>query len=188
MKTINYKGKQHKVFTIKTNFDVYEAILSAECYREPETLAVEALCVVDGRVTVSLATLTVNLDPYTGFGVQSDTEAYVDTNNCPWAPAFLEKNGLATATGERARSGFCIFPLYRWNTAAFLAPEKPEDKKKIGISTVEDLCEMVGESLDTQEEAQRKVEAIVLYLYHNDVIKKFSEDAIDRLFSDDRCY
>jgi len=121
MKTVNYKGKQHKVFTIKTNFGSFEAILSAEFYREPETLAVEALCVEGGRVTESLATLTVNLDPYTGYGAQSDTEAYVDTNNCPWATAFLKENSLAVPAGESARSGWCIYPLYRWNTAAFLA-------------------------------------------------------------------
>jgi len=59
---------------------------------------------------------------------------------------------------------------------------------KTGISTVEDLCEMVGESLATQDEAQRKVEAIVLYLYHNEVINSFNEDAIDRLFSNEQSY
>lgn len=59
---------------------------------------------------------------------------------------------------------------------------------KNSISTVEDLCEMVGESLATQDEAQRKVEAIILYLYHNEVVNSFNEDAIDRLFSNDRCY
>jgi hypothetical protein len=121
MKTVNYEGKKHKVFTIKTEFGRYKAILVAEKYRHPETLAVEALIVEDGCVEEPLATLTVNLDPYTGFGAQSDTEAYVDTNNYPWAAAFLKENGLATETGEKAQSGFCLYPLYRWNTAAFLA-------------------------------------------------------------------
>jgi len=59
---------------------------------------------------------------------------------------------------------------------------------KNSISTVEDLCEMVGESIETQDEAQRKVEAIILYLYHNDVINSFNEDAIDRLFSNEQSY
>jgi hypothetical protein len=59
---------------------------------------------------------------------------------------------------------------------------------KTGIATVEDLCLAVGESLETQEEAQRKVEAIILYLYHNDVINSFNEDAIDRLFSNEQEY
>lgn len=58
----------------------------------------------------------------------------------------------------------------------------------VRIVTVEDLCEMVDESLDTQDVAQVKVEAIVGYLYHNGVIREYSEDAIDRLFSDDRSY
>ncbi len=59
---------------------------------------------------------------------------------------------------------------------------------KHGITTVEDLCLAVGETLDTQDEAQRKVEAIILYLYHNGIINSFNEDAIDTLFSDERTY
>jgi len=59
---------------------------------------------------------------------------------------------------------------------------------KCNITTVEDLCKAVGESLETQDEAQRKVEAIILYLYHNDVIINFDEDAVDRLFSDEQSY
>lgn len=57
---------------------------------------------------------------------------------------------------------------------------------KSNITTVEDLCLTVGETLDTRAEAQRKVEDIILYLYHNDVINSFNEDAIDTLFSDER--
>lgn len=57
---------------------------------------------------------------------------------------------------------------------------------KSNITTVEDLCLAVGETLDTRAEAKRKVEDIILYLYHNDVINSFNEDAIDTLFSDER--
>lgn len=57
---------------------------------------------------------------------------------------------------------------------------------KSNITTVEDLCLTVGETLDTLAEAQRKVEDIILYLYHNDIINSFNEDAIDTLFSDER--
>lgn len=123
MKTVNYEGKKHKVFTIKTEFGRYKAILVAEKYHHPEMLAVKALIVEDGCVEEPLATLTVNLDPYTGFGAQDHESAFLDTNNCPWAAAFLKENNLATETGEKARSGYCIFPLWRWNTAAFLAEE-----------------------------------------------------------------
>lgn len=41
--------------------------------------------------------------------------AYVDTNNCPWAVAFLEENGLAEKTGRTKRSGYCIYPAMRFN-------------------------------------------------------------------------
>ena len=46
-------------------------------------------------------------------------EAYVDTNNFPQAPEFIIENGLGEPTGEYAASGFCIYPLYRFNTDKF---------------------------------------------------------------------
>lgn len=38
---------------------------------------------------------------------------FVDTNNCPWAPAFLEKYEIAEPTGKFGASGYCIYPEYR---------------------------------------------------------------------------
>ena len=40
---------------------------------------------------------------------------YIDTNNCPWLPDFIEKTGI----GEPwkfivARSGYCIYPMYKF--------------------------------------------------------------------------
>ena len=41
--------------------------------------------------------------------------AFVDTNDAPFLPAFLEENGLAEPTGMMGFSGFCAYPEYRFN-------------------------------------------------------------------------
>ena len=56
------------------------------------------------------ATLTVNLDRK----LQEDL-AYVDTNNCPWAEEFIEKYKLGEHTGSYGNSGYCIYPLYKFD-------------------------------------------------------------------------
>lgn len=56
------------------------------------------------------ATLTVNL----GFGAKEGC-AFIDTNNCGWALDFLLENGIASDTGITQSSGFCIYPLYKFN-------------------------------------------------------------------------
>lgn len=55
------------------------------------------------------AFLTVNL------GRQNYGYAYVDINNCPWAEDFIEENGLGEFTGKVYSSGFCFYPLYKFN-------------------------------------------------------------------------
>ena len=57
------------------------------------------------------ASLTVNLD-YKGL---SENEAFVDTNNCPWAKEFIKANALGEFTGLEFPSGYCMYPLYRFN-------------------------------------------------------------------------
>lgn len=44
-----------------------------------------------------------------------DRHAYVDTNNCPWAPQFLKDSGFAEPTGMVWFSGYCMYPLYKFN-------------------------------------------------------------------------
>lgn len=45
--------------------------------------------------------------------MQNDECCFIDTNNIPWAPRFLEKFNLAEPTGVYQRSGFCTYPLFR---------------------------------------------------------------------------
>ena len=56
------------------------------------------------------ATLTVNLPetlPY--------NEAYVDVNNFPEAEDFIKRNKIGTFTGRFGASGFCKYPLYKFD-------------------------------------------------------------------------
>lgn len=59
------------------------------------------------------ATMTVNL------GEEDDVlpanMAYVDTNNLPEIEDFIVKNGLGESTGETRTSGYCTYPLYKFN-------------------------------------------------------------------------
>ena len=41
--------------------------------------------------------------------------AAIDTNNCPWAEKFLTDNKLAVDTGRKVRSGFCTYPIYKFD-------------------------------------------------------------------------
>lgn len=45
--------------------------------------------------------------------------AYVDTNNMPDAERFITQNGLGEFAGKIKRSGFCNYPLYRFNLDKF---------------------------------------------------------------------
>lgn len=57
--------------------------------------------------------LTVNL-PTSVIWCNENT-AFVDTNNCPWAEEFIEENELGVPVGYSERSGFCMYPLYKFN-------------------------------------------------------------------------
>ncbi len=51
--------------------------------------------------------------------------AFVDTNNLPGAEEFLTENRLAVFTGIRRPSGWCSYPLYRFDLDRI--PPRPED-------------------------------------------------------------
>ena len=55
------------------------------------------------------------------------------------------------------------------------------------LTTVEELCETVGENLDTQDEAQMKIESILNYLQDLGVIVQYNADRLDWIFSDAEC-
>lgn len=55
--------------------------------------------------------LTVNLQEKL-----SDYFAYVDTNNIPEAQKFIEDYELGKFTGLFGRSGYCLYPLYAFDS------------------------------------------------------------------------
>ena len=56
------------------------------------------------------------------------------------------------------------------------------------ISTVEDLCNIVGETIEHELRAQLIIENILIYLCNQGVIKGYNQDKLDWLFSDAESY
>lgn len=97
--TINLYGEEESVMVVTGH------------YNNNNSLAV-MLETDDGE---PFATLTVNLSD----GIAEGEYQYVDTNNCPWAEDFIKENGLGTPMGIMGYSGYCQYPLYRFNLEAF---------------------------------------------------------------------
>ena len=77
-------------------------------YQDNGALAIILTC-DNGEV---YGVLTKNLPESSHLAVN---EAYVDTNNCRWAHDLIIKNGLGQPTGKSIRSGWCVYPAYRFN-------------------------------------------------------------------------
>ena len=89
MKQYKYKGKP--------------VSLKTDTYQNNGTLAV-LIEHEDGEIDV----ITTNLNsPF-----QSDSMAFLDTNNYPGIDKWIEKNGLGLPMGIQEPSGFCKYPLY----------------------------------------------------------------------------
>lgn len=80
--------------------------IKLESYRVNDTLAV-MLCGKNGFEEV----ITVNLPESI---LLPEKVQFVDTNNFPGIAEWLEANGIATATGISAHSGFCTYPAYHF--------------------------------------------------------------------------
>ena len=93
---------------VKTEYSEYkDCKLRVGKYVEDNSAAVEIYNRWDGpiaRVTTCLCDHSL-----------AEDEAYVDTNNCPWAVALLEENGFAERTGRTRRSGYCEYPAMKFD-------------------------------------------------------------------------
>lgn len=95
-------------YPIKFDGKIRHVYLVAETYVHPRTLCVKMY--TDAHYP--FATITVNLMGK----FQSFSRAYIDTNNCPWAPKFLVDNGIALPVqNATSRSGYCIYPLFEFD-------------------------------------------------------------------------
>lgn len=94
--------------TLKTAFGVYEGVyLQVGKYMADNSVAIQTWNQEDGPI----ATITVCLcDRSLG-----EDEAYIDTNNCPWAIDFIEQEGLGKRTGRMGRSGYCTYPVVKFD-------------------------------------------------------------------------
>ena len=113
MKTIDYNGRKHNVFTLTTEFGQKEVICTEERYQNCNNLAVELLVVENGKAEEPYARLTTNICPL------EDGYACIDTNNNSWARQFIKQNKLGKSTGNSISSGYCIYPLYKMDTTKF---------------------------------------------------------------------
>lgn len=92
----------------KLNYYGEDFLLALEVgnYQHGGGIAIELIDVEEGDY---FACLTVNIEPLE-YGC-----AAVDTNNCPWAEKFIADNGLGRKTGQILRSGYCEYPVYKFN-------------------------------------------------------------------------
>lgn len=56
------------------------------------------------------------------------------------------------------------------------------------ITNVEELCNLVGCTLENEETAQMKVEQILNYLQDNGVITEWNANKLDWMFGDEETY
>lgn len=91
-------------YEIKVWGEEYKVSLEIGSYAKPKRIALQLWC-DDGP----FATVSVNLPDQE---LANEKCFFVDTNNCPWAEDFLEKNGIAKPTGNLGFSGYCVYPEY----------------------------------------------------------------------------
>lgn len=84
-------------------------------YTNNGRIAIGTLCVTNAGIE-PYSNITVNLVDET---IPLDTEeiayGFVDTNNWPEAEEFIKKFNLGEATMFEGHSGYCTYPLYRFD-------------------------------------------------------------------------
>ena len=94
---------------------VYSLRLNKTQYAQNGNLAVHAEYFDEElEVWLPFANITVNLGEKLPDGF-----AYADTNNFRGVLEFLTENGIAESDGECGFSGYCVYPLVKFNESAF---------------------------------------------------------------------
>lgn len=123
IRSIEFNGKRHRLFAIPCLWgdpgETIDIFLTEEEYKSGGSLAVEVYCIEEDEIE-PYATLTVNISEEGGGFLQDKQTAFVDTNNNSWAMKFIKENGLGKKIGE-GYSGWCTYPLVKFNTKKFLA-------------------------------------------------------------------
>lgn len=88
--------------------DGMDVCLEISKYVSNDNLAINVVT-LDGELYSSLTVNVLKMpSPY----------ALVDTNNFPKAEEFIKKYNLGEATGEKVASGFCKYPMYKFDLEA----------------------------------------------------------------------
>lgn len=94
--------------TVETEFRKYEGVF-------PDVRRY----IYDGSVSITLHNYTdgpiAHITKCLGDDRLEDYEAYVDTNNCPWALGLIEKYKMGKPTGKTRQSGYCIYPAVQFD-------------------------------------------------------------------------
>lgn len=96
-----------KTFEIETPYGKYEGLSLTKGRYQGKAPAIQ-IWTDEGEL---FATPTINLQDNS----LAENEAYLDTNNCPWAVEFVENNKLGERTGKTRGKGFCTYPLVRFD-------------------------------------------------------------------------
>lgn len=91
-----------------TEFTTYPGChIQQERYQADGSLALELWNEEDGPIArLTTCLLDRNL---------AEDEAYIDLNNCPWAMPLIEKYGLGKPTGRIGHSGYCTYPVVKFD-------------------------------------------------------------------------
>lgn len=99
-----------KTYIYHSPYGKHDLALQRRKYVHGGGLAVETL-EKDHGCWVPYGSLTVCLEGQK----LADDEAFLDVNNFPDVERFVEMYGLAKPTGRLRASGFCVYPLYKFN-------------------------------------------------------------------------
>ena len=94
-----------KKYIVSTPFGDEKVTIHIGKYASNSNTFIQLKC-EDGE---PFAFLTTNFEKRLPFD-----EAYVDTNNCPWAEQFIRKYGLGEQLNRFKLSGYCCYPLYKF--------------------------------------------------------------------------
>lgn len=84
-------------------------------YTDNNRIAIGTICRTEYG-TEPYSHLTVNLtDETTPFDTDEVAYGFIDTNNWAEGEEFIKKHELGEDTGFRGHSGFCTYPLYRFD-------------------------------------------------------------------------
>lgn len=116
-----------KIYEFKTSYGKkYHIGLLKSTYANNDTLYIEMVeTTPKGKIKDYFDTLTVNLE----FSFATKDKQYIDTNNLGEEILnWLKDNGIAKPTGEYGFSGYCTYPLFKFDKKVLAEMEELKDR------------------------------------------------------------